>query len=339
MPKDITQDTRSKAGKKAATNMTPAQRKERARLGGLAKGKKGIPKASHAGELDLNGIKIPCAVVNGRRLISQSGVQTAFSKSTGGRRGRVAQSILDFEEQQGHAIPQPLRFVAFMPLLTKDLIQKCEVVRFLHPTTNNLVYGYDCEILTDICELYLQARAGDLLHPNQLHLARIAEILLGGFARTGLVALIDCATGWEKVRDRDELTKILNKYIAAELQPWTRRFHPEFFQEVYRIHGWKWGDFGRNHPSCVGGFINKFVYGRLAPGVLEELQRVNPADIDGKRAHRHHQHLTEDVGHVCLDKHLTMVTAFMRASHDKREFKRLMDRACPEKTNQLTLNI
>lgn len=250
--KDITTETRRQNAKALAARMTPEERRERSRKGGSMKGKKGVPRASHAGDLDIAGIKIPCAVLNGRRLISQSGIQSVFGQSQGGRKGKVATAIKLLEEKAGRAVPAPIKFAAFAPLITNDLLDKCEIVKFLHPKSGSVSYGYDYEILTDVCSLYLRARAGGALHPNQLPLVRTAEVLLEGFARVGLASLIDAATGWDAVRERDELTKILNKYIAAELQPWTRRFNPEFFKEIYRLYGWTWGDFGRTHPSCGG---------------------------------------------------------------------------------------
>lgn len=314
-------------GATASKTMTAEEKSARGRKAALAKNRKGIPQASHAGDLHLGSITIPCAVVNGRRLISQSGLQQAFGQSKGGRKGKVAVAIKSIETEWGRAIPAPIRFGSFAPLITKDLLTKCEIVKFIHPKNNSVSYGYDAEALPYICELYLQARSGGGLALNQLPFARSAEIILGALARVGVQALVDEASGYQEVRERDELTKILNKFIAAELQPWTKRFHPDFFQQIYRLYGWKWGDFKRNHPSCVGKFINKYVYNRLAPGVLEELRRVNPLNDGGNRVARHHQHLTEDVGHASLDKQLLMVTAFMRASRDKHEFDTLITRA------------
>jgi len=47
------------------------------------------------------------------------------------------------------------------------------------------------------------------------------------------------------------------------------------------------------------------VYARLAPGVLDELRRLNPKDENGHRKNRHHQWLTPDVGHPVLRDHIT----------------------------------
>lgn len=53
------------------------------------------------------------------------------------------------------------------------------------------------------------------------------------FAKTGLVAVIDEVTGYQADRDRDELQKVLEKYISAELLPWAKRFPDEFYPAYY----------------------------------------------------------------------------------------------------------
>lgn len=53
-------------------------------------------------------------------------------------------------------------------------------------------------------------------------------------------------------------------------------------------------------PSFVGPYTNDFVYEPLAPGVLEELNRVNRVlPRTKRRKHEHHQWLTPEVGQLC----------------------------------------
>ena len=73
----------------------------------------------------------------------------------------------------------------------------------------SLAYGYEATVLADICEAILKARKVGDLSKQQEHIADKAEILIRGFARVGIIALIDEATGFQKLRARDELQKIL----------------------------------------------------------------------------------------------------------------------------------
>jgi len=57
----------------------------------------------------------------------------------------------------------------------------------------------------------------------------------------------------------------------------------------------------------------------------------NPKDDNGHRRGKHHQLLTDDVGHPALAKHLHAVPGFMPASSRWDQFYRMLNRAFPEK--------
>jgi hypothetical protein len=48
------------------------------------------------------------------------------------------------------------------------------------------------------------------------------------FARVGIIALVDEATGYQEVRDHEALQEILKRYISEELLVWVRTFPMEF---------------------------------------------------------------------------------------------------------------
>ena len=75
--------------------------------------------------------------------------------------------------------------------------------------------GYDANILPAMCELYLQARREKKLTKQQLKLATQAEILQSAFARVGIQALIDEATGLQYDRKNDALRYLLQQYISS----------------------------------------------------------------------------------------------------------------------------
>ena len=92
-----------------------------------------------------------------------------------------------------------------------------------------------------------------------------------------------------------------------------------------------------NRPQSVGRYTKDIVYARLAPGVLKELEDRNPRDERGYRKSKHHQWLTDDVGHPALAQHLYAVIGFMRASSSWDSFMRLLDRAFPRRGDTLLL--
>ena len=64
------------------------------------------------------------------------------------------------------------------------------------------------------------------------------ELLIRSFAKIGIIALVDEATGYQYTREKNELQKILKAYISPELLPWQSRFPPIFYTELFRLNGW-----------------------------------------------------------------------------------------------------
>ena len=215
-----------------------------------------------------------------------------------------------------------------------------------NPITYNMpvggrALGYPAEILPAICDVYLEAAASEdrVILKSQERAVRAAQILVCGLARVGVTALIDEATGYQEVRARDELQRILEAYVAAEFRPWMKTFPDEFFQQIYRLEGWAYRPGTSKRTPLVGKLVNKYIYKQLTEGVLEELRRVNPVTDKGWRAHKHHQHLTTDTGNVHLDRQISTVTTLMRIATSKEEFEMLFERAFPPPQERLPLKL
>jgi len=71
-------------------------------------------------------------------------------------------------------------------------------------------------------------------------------------------------------------------------------------------------------------------YERLAPGVLDELRRITPKGVKGRRKHRYHQRLTSDIGHPALREHIASVITLMKVSNNWRKFYAMLNRALPK---------
>jgi hypothetical protein len=78
---------------------------------------------------------------------------------------------------------------------------------------------------------------------------------------------------------------------------------------------------------------------RLVPGIREELEQLNPKDERGRRKHKHHQWLTEEVGHPALAQHPYAVIGLMRAAASWEPFTEMMERAFPERGTTVFLPI
>ncbi|TAF50169.1 MAG: hypothetical protein EAZ61_13120 [Oscillatoriales cyanobacterium] len=327
----------SKGGTARAKKLDPQKRREIAQKAAASRWNKknidSLPKADeYRGQLIIGEQSLPCAVLdNGQRVLSETGIAEALGGRTGSlRRAKKA------SEDAGEPLPVFLASKSLLPFFDEDLIPNSLAV-IEYTVGNRIEKGYAAQALPEICNVWLKARAAGALSEKMLHRAQAAEILVRGLAEVGIIALIDEATGYQKTREKEALQKILDIYLKKEFATWAKRFPDEFYREIFRLRKWDWKGMKVNRPSVVGKYTNDIVYERLAPGVLEELQTLNPKNDEGIRKARHHQFLTENVGHPALAQHLHTVIGFMRASSSWNQFKSLLDRAFPKGDVQLSL--
>lgn len=286
------------------------------------------PKATHQGTISIGDIEIPCFVLEDRtRVISGRGMTKAIGmrgRGQGVTRIPTHRTLKPFiDESLEVAIKNPINFVGVGSRATK-------------PTA-----GYEATILLQVCEVVLNARdAGHLKTAQEQRYALYCDTLIRAFAKVGVVALIDEATGYQEIRDRLALQKILDKYIREDLARWAKTFPDEFYEELFRLKGWQYRPLSVKRPSVVGHWTNDIVYSRLAPGVLDALRKKNPATKSGRRPHKHFQYLTEEHGHPKLQEHLSNVIFLMKGSASWQGFYRMLQRSAPKlgETPQLLLD-
>lgn len=280
-----------------------------------------VPKANYEGILKIGDSEIPCAVVEqGDRIVRVIVQREVVGLLTGSKKGNLdryleAKNLLPF-------VPEKFR--------GKSLDQASLVLEI----SGRKCHCYEGEDIVDLCNMYLAARkAGNVLLSNQMQLAARAEILVMSLAKTGITGLIDEATGYERVRAKDALQEYLSRVLRKELAAWVQRFPGEFFQEIYRLKKWPWTG-SRRRPSVVGKYITNLVYSRLMPGIVDELEKLNPKNKKGNRSSKHHQWLTEEIGHPALAQHLYAVIGLMRLSDSWEQFMAMMDRAYPKRNEK-----
>jgi hypothetical protein len=214
----------------------------------------------------------------------------------------------------------------------KDLAARIRnPIKFRFPGGGRPAYGYEATILADLCDVILAARemGAGALHPQQMHIAKQCEILVRGFARVGIIALVDEATGYQRDRTKDALAKILEAFIDKELQPWIQTFPADYYEQMFRLRGLVYPTASVKRPQYFGGLTNDIVYKRLAPGVLEELKRVTPKNEAGRPKNKFFQRLTANLGYPKLREHLGSVVAIMKLSDDWIDFRKKLDRIHP----------
>lgn len=322
---------RAKGGHAVAAKMTPEQKAERARKGAAARWGTKPLKATHGSAdhpLRIGDIEIPCYVLeDGRRVLSLGGMVKAMGMSIGSAGGGEGDRLASFATGK-----------AISPFISDDLASRMSAsVRFQAPTGGSLATGYEATILADLCDAVLAARKAGALRPHQEHIAHQCEILVRGFARVGIIALVDEATGYQAERAKDALATILEAFIAKELQPWIQTFPTDYYRELFRLRGLSFPTTSVKRPQYFGVLTNDIVYKRLAPGVLEELRRVTPRNDDGRPKAKYFQSLTSNTGYPKLREHLGRVVMLMQLSTDYNDFKQKLEQFLPVHTPQLAL--
>lgn len=321
------------AARARALALTDDERKEIAAKGAAARW--GIPKATHRGELVIGEAAIPCAVLeDGRRILTENGITNAILGTRSGASKRLKKAATE----AGAPVPLFLAPERLKPFISQEVLEG-PLIPVKYMDGAKVVLGYEASILPAACEVWLRARDAGKLQGQQRDKAMQAEILMRGLAHIGIVALVDEATGYQEVRDKLALQAILDKFLAKELAAWAKRFPDEFYQQMFRLKGWPFDPGSVARPGVVGKYTVDVVYERLAPGLVDELERINPKSETGSRKSKHHQWLSTDIGHVALAQHLHAVLGFMRACTSWDQFIGMLDIAFPKKGRTIPLQL
>jgi hypothetical protein len=327
--KELSQLGASKGGKARAKSLTSERRSEIARTAIEARWRKQgkltvVPQATHGSPdspLRIGDLMIPAYVLSdGRRVLAQVGMLDALGMTRGGS-SRGGDRIAKFAGQD-----------RLKPFVSKALSSETfGPIEFKTPQGNRAL-GYEATILADICDAVLEARKQEALTKRYERIAAQCEILVRGFARVGIIALVDEATGYQETRAKDALAKILEAFIAKELRGWISTFPADYYKEMFRLRGWHFPDLPadqKKRPILVGKITNDVIYDRLAPGVREELHRLTPRNEKGRLKHKLFQRLTKETGHPKLKEHLASVTTLMRAADTWPQFISMLNRSLP----------
>jgi hypothetical protein len=322
----MTEETHhAKGGLARARALSQTKRSEIAKRAATARWAAHLPDATHEGDLSVAGLQLPVAVTSdGTRLMISKAFMTALGRPWKGSYARTE-------------LPNFIAAKNLLPFVTDDLRQVLDPVEFVNKHGQR-AQGYRAELLPMVCDVYLDARKANVLTESQEKVALQAELLVRGFARVGIVALVDEATGYQRDRATDALAKILERFIAKELQPWVKTFPDEFYQQLFRLRGLNFPKDTVKRPQYFGYLTTDIIYKRLAPGIVDELKRSEPKTASGRRKGTIQQRLTPDLGHPKLREHLASVCTIMDLSEDYEDFMRKLDKRHPKYGETLELD-
>jgi len=286
-------------------------------------------KATHGSSdhpLKIGDVKIPCYVLeDGMRVLSQRGLMQGLGVTRGGR-GVGGDKIVSFMETK-----------SILPFVSRDLsVAINNPIRFRVPT-GGFAFGYPAVVLADICEAILAARKSGKMLSSQLRIADQCETLVRGFARVGIIALVDEVTGYQSDRSKDALARILEAFVAKELQPYMKTFPTAYYQEIFRLRDLKFNPENPHfRPQYFGMLTNDIVYNRIAPGLREELKKQSHKEE--RKAHLHRS-LTLDRGHPTLRERLASIVSIMKLSTDYKDFISKLNKIHPRYEEQTMLKL
>jgi hypothetical protein len=331
----------SKGGKARASVLTPEQRKEIAskairtrwaRAKGIpleeeqvstspeqtsseiveSKPSSKLPVSLFQGTLEIGDVSFSCHVLDsGERVIVQREVVRALTGVVHGN------------------LPRYLTTTRLSKYFDLERITR-QIIDFAIPGTQYVATGYDATLVVDICDAYLKAREDGILTKRYNNLAKRAEIIMRSCAKVGIIALIDEATGYQKVREENALRLKLQTFISEEMQEWARMFPEEFFVQLARLESVHYSP--RNRPLRWGRYVMAFVYDAVDKDVGRELRIKNPNPHFKQNLHQ----WLKEYGREKVRDHLHEVLGVMKTCHDMDDFKRKFGYVFKKSPLQLT---
>ena len=255
----------ARGGRARAAKLTPEERSQIARQAAVARWRdaEGV-QATHVGSIKLGDIELACAnLPDERRVISEAAMLTALGR---GYSGYYSQR--DAAAEPGTAVPPRYLSPKALQRFVSEELEELKLVPYVSPGGGTVAKGVDAEAIPLICEVWLKAREAGVLSGAQLRTAAMAEMIVLGLARTGIIALIDEATGYQYERQRDALQELLEQIISDRLRRWVKTFPASYFRELCRLRKVTYRP-DMKLPPYFGHLTNDIVYKRLHPQVLE----------------------------------------------------------------------
>lgn len=276
------------------------------------------PFAKHSGTLVLGKKDIDCYVLdNGDRVISLRATVKSISGDVNG----------DLSKYIG--------IKALQPYIDRNSVTN-NLIEFTIPGNPNKAKGITAEKFLNICSAYVDALSNspEELTPKQYEIAINCAILISACAKTGLIALIDEATGYQYIRAADELQVKLQAYISDELRAWEKTFPDELWEEFGRLTGWS--EPLTNRPRYWGKLVNELIYYALDPDIAEYLKtnKPNPSS-SGKH---YHSWLTGDFGVRKLTEHINQIIGVAKTCTTMQELRDKVAHYYRKEPIQLTMN-
>ena len=311
----------AKGGHARALTLTPQRRLEISQAANQARRERAeLPKAICGDDnrpLIFGDIEINCYVLDDEtRVLSLRTLQSGIGMSEGGGKGGARKIPALMTRLKGKGIN----------IMNLDA-RANEPIQFL-TKSGSIADGYDARILPDICAVLIEADRKRKLDARYSHVAERAARLQHGFATFGIIRLVDEVTGYDDLRKVNDFAKIIEAFVAKEMQPYLPKFPSDYYREICRLRQIPYDPNPVKRPAYFGHLTNAITYHRLAPGVWNELKKKSKSHPTTTKPHLH-RFLTSDVGDPRLRDVISKNIAVMQLSDDWFDFLRKLDKVLP----------
>ena len=281
-----------------------------------------LARAEFIGQIEMpDGKNITCCVLDDEkhtRVVSKKKLEVGIGLTHGG--GLViAAKNLNVTDPLAH-LANPIRF------------------RMPNKTGGSVAFGYTDKQVTRFVGEFIKAKRHGLLPDGLIAIEERCWLLFETYAEMGLKSLIDERTGYQKVRNANELQKYWLGKLAPHYSKWAARFPSVFYELVCKLCGYEYNP--KTHgPRAVADRTNEALYHRFPSILVEELRRKNPPDAKGRRPQKNHQWFNEDLGIPELEFRIKQCIDLMQLARSWEHFLNLLDKVSPASGTQISLGI
>lgn len=254
-----------------------------------------LPRVSHPGTIHIGDLAIDCVVLED------------------GTRGYVRQQLLQtIGFKKNIQVPRFRQILAEIAPNALNIVEKSGSPVVVMPSGQRASF-IPAGVLSEIVSGVIDAVIAGTLHTQRAALVASCQAIYRALAKTGEVALIDEATGYQYHREPDALQNFISRILRQTCATWERRFHPDYYAAIFALFGWNYTGQPRK-PSVVGQITARWVYESVFPsGIMAELRERRGDD-------KLHQWLTVEGGLPLLEKQINAVTMIARSSTDLADF-------------------
>lgn len=308
-PKD---ESKAKGGVARAKSLSPEKKREIASKAAAARWGGTSLKATHKGNFQSDfGIDAECYVLDDAvktAVMSQRGIAAALGLSNPG--GKDFERLVERKWLSRHLgaevlekVHQPIEFKWIYPGAKQNAVK---------------IKGYSADLLIDVCNAILQAKAAGDLRDAQENLARQAAIVVSASAKAGIQGLVYALAGYD--RTKEEVIAAYKMYVAEEAREYEREFSPELYEQWYRLYGLTKPERGR--PWEFRYLTIDHIYKPLAKSNGKVFALAKSSKLaNGEKNDKIHQFLSE-VGVKALRTQVGKITGIATVSDTREEYER-----------------